>query len=332
MKSNRAGVISILLAMCVILTACSCAGSRQTDNESDTDIEISQEAEEVTTQASQAFDNTVEWNGKKYTYNRNLTNILFMGIDNSDAIGDETLPGDAGQSDCIMILSLDKETQEGHILQVNRNTMTQVDIYDKTGNRAASIEAQITLQYAYGIGGSSSCYAMKKTVSKLLYGLEIDGYFAINLDGLADINDAIGGVDVYMNEDYTHIDPAFVQGETVHLEGKLAERFIRYRDITEFNSVQNRMERQVDYVTALIDKMKKSSGTKIYNMISPFLDKGIITDLDADQMNALKNYSYATDDVRYLPGEMKMGDKYEEFYISQDEMQGLIIEMFYSEV
>ena len=61
---------------------------------------------------SQAEDNTIEWNGKRYTYNNNLINILFLGIDHANDIDTSYMPGDAGQADCIMLLSLDKETKE----------------------------------------------------------------------------------------------------------------------------------------------------------------------------------------------------------------------------
>lgn len=54
---------------------------------------------------SQAIDNTIEWNGKTYTYNRNLTNILFIGVDATDPIGESYEPGSAGQADCIILLS-----------------------------------------------------------------------------------------------------------------------------------------------------------------------------------------------------------------------------------
>ena len=72
---------------------------------------------------SQAESNTVEWNGKKYTYNNNLINILFLGIDKDMDLDTSYMPSDAGQADCIMLLSLDKETKEGRILQINRNTI-----------------------------------------------------------------------------------------------------------------------------------------------------------------------------------------------------------------
>ena len=64
------------------------------------------------------------------------------------------MPGDAGQADCIMLLSLDKETKEGRILQINRNTMTQIDTYDSTGSAFGTVNAQLATQYAYCIGGS----------------------------------------------------------------------------------------------------------------------------------------------------------------------------------
>lgn len=113
---------------------------------------------------SQAEDNTIEWNGKRYTYNNNLINILFLGIDHANDIDTSYMPGDAGQADCIMLLSLDKETKEGRILQINRNTMTQIDTYDSTGSAFGTVNAQLATQYAYCIGGSRSCWATEKTV------------------------------------------------------------------------------------------------------------------------------------------------------------------------
>ena len=118
---------------------------------------------------SQAEDNTIEWNGKRYTYNNNLINILFLGIDHANDIDTSYMPGDAGQADCIMLLSLDKETKEGRILQINRNTMTQIDTYDSNGSAFGTVNAQLATQYAYCIGGSRSCWATEKTVKKLLY-------------------------------------------------------------------------------------------------------------------------------------------------------------------
>jgi len=315
-----AALLLILAILTAVLVGCSCSGSKEGSPSESSSAE------------SQAIDNTIEWKGKRYKYNSDLTNIMFLGIDRSDPITDPDVPGEAGQADCIMILSLDGSTKEGRMLQINRNTMVQLDVYEANGAGSHKQQGQITLQYAYSTGGSSSCWAMKKTLSTFLYGLEIDGYFALNFEGLAEINDAIGGVEVTMKDDYTYIDPDFKEGETVLLLGKKAERFVRYRDTEVFNSVQGRMERQVEYVAALTGQMKAKSGSKLYDILSPYLDKDVITDLDAETINALKNYTYLMDEVQYLPGVMKEGEKYEEFYVDDEALQELIFEMFYVEV
>ena len=114
---------------------------------------------------SQASDDTITYDGKKYEYNKNLTNILFMGVDKKETVTLKDTPGVAGQADCVMIISLDKESQTARILQVSRDSMTDIDIYDASGNYYTSVNAQLATQYAYGNGEQSSCWAMKKTVS-----------------------------------------------------------------------------------------------------------------------------------------------------------------------
>lgn len=316
-KAIPLALVAVMLLGTVGLTGC---GKKQAEEETKADVQ------------SQVIDNTVEWKGKRYTYNDELINILFLGIDKADVIESTYAPGDAGQSDCIMLLSLNTRTKEGRILQINRNTMTQIDIYDEYGNYMDSMEGQLALQYAYDIGGTSSCWAVKKTVGELLYGLSIDGYFALDMEGIPDINDALGGVDVLMKQDYTMIDPSFTEGTVIHLTGTMAQKFVRYRDTGQFNSVQNRMERQVDYITSMIDSMKKAGGRKLYDVLSPYLDTRIVTNLDADQLNALTEYTYLTEEVEYLPGEMKQGETYEEYYVDADQLQDLLFRTFYTEV
>lgn len=280
---------------------------------------------------SQAESNTVEWNGKKYTYNNNLINILFLGIDKDMDLDTSYMPSDAGQADCIMLLSLDKETKEGRILQINRNTMTQIDTYDSNGSVFGTVNAQLATQYAYCIGGSRSCWATEKTVRELLYNLPINGYFSLSVDGIAQINDALGGVTVEMTEEDTEINPEFQAGQEICLKGEDAEKYVRYRDTSEFNSNEKRMQRQVKYVTALIKNARSHGGSALYNIISPFLDKYIVTDLDGEQIDAFSSYTYLTDEIQYLPGETVMGDKYEEFHVDEEKLQEEIIQTYYKE-
>ena len=275
----------------------------------------------------------ITYEGKSYRSNPNIRSYLFIGVDEreEDFVDESLAPGDAGQADCLILLSLNTETQEGQLLQINRNAMTELDIYGQLGNVDRTVNGQICLQYAYCTGGKRSCFAQTKTVEDLLFGIGIHGYLSLSLPGIAEVNDALGGVDVAIDQDYTWIDPSFTQGSTVHLQGETATHFVQYRDTSQFNSVEDRMKRQTTYVTALIDSLKDRGGESLYNTLSPFLDNVILTDLSAQEMSQLRDYTYDTDNVMTLPGQMVQGEEYEEYQVDNSQLEALIIQLFYQE-
>lgn len=92
------------------------------------------------------------------------------------------------------------------------------------------------------------------------------------------------------------------------------------------------MHRQVEYITAMLDTVRNTGGRQLYDILSPYLDTYIVTDMDAEQLNAFASYEYLTDDVSYLPGETVQGEIYEEFYVDEEALQDEIIHTFYKEV
>ena len=103
--------------------------------------EENKNSEQNTEVLSQADKNSIYHDGKEYVYNKNVKNILFLGIDKGEEITlNETL-GKGGQADTIMLFSIDKENQTTRILQISRNAMTDIDLYDKNGNYYTSIKA-----------------------------------------------------------------------------------------------------------------------------------------------------------------------------------------------
>ena len=161
---------------------------------------------------SQEDKNTIYYDGEAYVYDNNKKNILFLGIDKDEEITLNDEIGKSGQADTIMLLSIDRKTNTTNILQISRNAMTDIDLFDKNGNYYTSIKAQLATQYAYGNGADTSCWATKRTVSELLNNLPIAGYFALDISGESIINEMIGGVTINIPEDYTEIDPTFVKG------------------------------------------------------------------------------------------------------------------------
>ncbi len=290
-------------------------------------------AQELNASADADLSQVISYKGKKYKQNPDIKNYLFIGVDEreDDFVDEELSPGEAGQADCLLLLSVNTKTKKANILQINRNAMTELDIYSELGEVVETMNGQICLQYAYSRGGKRSCYATRKTVEELLFGTNIDGYFAMSLPSIAGINDSLGGVDLTIEQDYTWINEAFAEGETVHLQGELATEFVQTRDTDEFNSVQDRMERQTSYVVAMISSLKEKEDSSIYNMLSSYLGKGIITNLSAREMDDLKTYQYNTDEIYYLPGEMIQGEKYEEYIVDNDALEEMVIDLFYEE-
>ena len=292
---------------------------------------VNQEDPDLDNDYSQASEDTIRYQGNEYVYNQNLTNILFMGIDKKAEMVLKEAPGTAGQADAVMLLSLNKESQTAEILQISRDTMTDIDIYDVSGDYYTSVWAQLATQYAYGNGKQSSCWVMKKTTSRLLYDLPIDAYVSLNMESIHTLNDALGGVTLTIPEDYTDVDPVFEKGAVVTLNGEQAERYVRYRDIDAAGSNNSRMERQSQYLAALLQAVKTKAGNAVdsYDMFYALLEPYMTTDLNAEDINALAKYHFDENKTVYVPGEVKQGEKYEEFYVDDEKLRELLIKKFY---
>jgi len=271
----------------------------------------------------------IEYEGHVYQYNSDLVNILFLGIDTSDSLNRFTEPAYAGQADAIYLLTLNRRTHEVKLLQINRNAMVDINIYDPMGQLMTTRNAQLCLQYAYGTGNTQSIWATKTAVSSMLMDIPINEYFVMNLEGINEINDAIGGVDVTMPSDYTWINAAFRAGEEVHIIGELAEPFVRYRDITVFNSIADRMERQVLYITAMLDSLSGMDGYSVYSMLEPLIGSSILTNIDSSGFSEMMEYNYQEYTVDLLPGEEVPTDRWEEFIIDSAALNNYVISNFY---
>lgn len=280
---------------------------------------------------SQVEIDQITYEGRQYSYDTNLVNILFLGIDKNDELRGDNIPGEAGQSDCIMLLTLNKKTKKASILQIPRDTMTNIDIYDANGEYSTTVTEQLATQFAYSTGKENSCWATKKTVSELLLDLPIDCYLAMDMAAIDEVNDAFGGVTITIPEDYTRIDPAFKKGTTLKLTGQQAYKYVHYRDYDLDFSNNGRMQRQLDYIPAFINTVREN-GTitgKYYEVLEPLVGDYIFTDMQAAEFDALAEYDLETSNMSVLPGEGKKGEKYEEFHPNLEKIQKFLIETFY---
>lgn len=280
----------------------------------------------------------ISYNGKIYEYKEDIMTFLIMGIDKNSEVVEVDEGTEGGQADALFLAVMDPDDRSIKVIGINRNTMTDIDVYNETGSYVTTIEAQICIQHGFGNGLEKSCEYQKQAVSKLFYNLPIHGYAAINMSAIPTINDAVGGVDVTVLEDLTRIDESLVEGQTVHLMGKSAFWYVKYRDTSVFGSADMRLARQKQYLNAFIKTAKNTAKSDIgvaldvYQAVSSMMTTDITADEVAYLAPILVDYQFNSDSFYMLDGETVMGEEFEEFYADEDALYELILEVFYREV
>ena len=87
------------------------------------------------------------------------------------------------QADFLLLLVMDKQHETCTPIQLNRDTMTQIQILGVTGEPAGTFTGQLALAHTYGSGEEDSCENTVLAVENLLYGMEIDHYVSLTMDG-----------------------------------------------------------------------------------------------------------------------------------------------------
>lgn len=279
---------------------------------------------------SGSLSGTINYEGKEYRLNPDVRTMLFMGIDKTAEAELGGVPGENGQSDSLNLLVMNKEKGTAEILQISRDSMVDIDIYSIGGERLRTETGQIALQYAYGDGEERSCNFTSSKVSELLYGINIDYYLSITIEGMVEATDAIGGIAITVPEDYTAIDPAFQKGATITLDGKLAEKYVRTRDIEVLDSNNQRMDRQAQFMSALIDKIQSIDSNRQYASLYQQLDPYMVTNMTADELKTTASYEISSDMLR-VPGSVIEKDGHAQYLVDNEELQKIVVDLFYIE-
>ena len=307
------------------------------DGETDSNTESKQPILIVEEDSDNWEEGDLRYKGVHYRYNDEMLTFLFLGIDKDGTVKKAKNGIDGGQSDTIFLLALNPKTKEASLIGVNRDTMTEIDVYMENGNYLTTITGHITLQHGYGDGKELSCERSLAAVSKLFYNLPIHGYCSINYGAIPKINDAVGGVTLTLKEDVTNDGGKILykKGQTVTLKGQKAVQFLKARDCEEFGSAGKRTERQKQYLLAYADAAKQAVKkdvtviVKLFNTISKYM----VTDITVDEVSyfstQVADYHFDASHAYSVPGETVMGDKFEEFYVDEKGLYELILKVFY---
>lgn len=275
------------------------------------------------------------YNGTAYAKREDLETVLLLGVDKFEG---ETPEGYVNnqQTDFLLLLVMDKENETCTPIQLNRDTMTQIQILGVTGEPAGTFTGQLALAHTYGSGEEDSCENTVLAVENLLYGVGIDHYVSLTMDGVALLNDLVGGVTVEVLDDFSGIDDSLVQGETVTLQGQQALTYVRSRGGLEDSSNLRRMERQRQYLSALQQQLKaavqQEDGFTLDALLQ--LNEYMVSDCTVDQLSDLGDSlaAYQVSDILTTPGGAQEGEEYMEFTVDEAALQQLVMDVFYEPV
>ena len=293
---------------------------------------LTQEEEEEWQEGWIKYQDTV------YAYNEDIMTFLFMGIDKNSDVKEVEDGVNGGQADALFLAVINPHDKSIKVIGINRNTMTDVDVYNESGAFVTTMKAQIAVQHGFGNGVEKSCEYQQKAVANLFYDLPIHGYAAINMSAIPTINDAVGGVDVTVLEDLTRMDSTLAEGADVHLMGKSAFWYVKYRDTKEFASSDMRLARQKQYLNAFIGAAKQAAkkdisvAVDLYQAILPQMVTNVTVDEVAYLAPMLVDYRFDENGFYMIDGETVMGEQFEEFYADEQALYELILEVFYEEV
>lgn len=288
-------------------------------------------AEATNEVVTEAEPEPIEYNGIMYTPRPQLETYLLMGIDvEGPANGNRSYSG-GGQADVQLVLVVDNTNQTWQVLQINRDSMVEVQVLGMTGEVIQNKTAQIATAHAYGDGTERSCRNAVTAVSNMLGGKTIDGYVSLNMDAVAILNDMVGGVPVTISSDFTAVDPSLQEGRTVILQGQQALTFVRSRKNVDDETNLSRMERQRQYLAALEQKMTQQDeefAIRAYDAVSDYM----VTDMGSGTVAELGEKMKTYEELPFLTiaGESGTDEEGSATYtLDQDSLQQAIVSLFY---
>ncbi len=280
---------------------------------------------------------TVYYDGKIYTYNPNVLSVVFMGIDRSEL--DADLVGNGGQADAIYIFTYDLESGRCCAIPVSRDTMVEVRTYSASGAAMSLETMQLCLSYGYGNGQDTSCQNTLESLSRLFYNLPFSSYVAMNWDGIAPLNDAIGGVTITALEDVDTQYSSIKKGDKLTLKGKDAWSYVKYRNTSILESNNLRIDRQKQYLKAYTSNLMPAIRQK-FTIVTDLINTALeytYSNLTVNQVVYIASRIvpdvYSSNDIEFknIKGKVEKGDLYAEFYPNEKSLYKTILDVFYTE-
>ena len=197
--------------------------------------------------------------------------ILLLGVDTGDLGRTEQ-----GRSDSMVVVTINPHTQKTTLLSIPRDTYTEIVGYGTSDK----------INHAYAFGGT----AMSINTVQQMLDIPIDFYVMVNMAGIQEIVDAVGGVTVESPLTFNQNGYDFVQG-TNQLDGEAALAFARMRYEDPAGDT-GRQGRQRLVIEAVIRKLATPETLLNYQAVLETLSANMQTSFQLSDFYTLQNQDY----------------------------------------
>lgn len=205
---------------------------------------------------------------------RDPFSVLLLGVDQRE--------GDRGRSDTMIVLTVNPNKESIEMVSIPRDTYTEI----------IGKGYQDKINHAYAFGGVEMAM---NTVENFL-DIPIDYFVQVNMESFKDIVDAVGGITVKNDLDFTYDGVHFPKG-TITLNGEEALKFSRMR-YDDPRGDFGRQLRQRQIIEGNIREGASLSTLVNYGSIFEALGANVKTNLTFDEMVKIQgNYKSAVKNI-----------------------------------
>ena len=197
--------------------------------------------------------------------------ILLLGVDTGDLGRTEQ-----GRSDSMVVVTINPHTQKTTLLSIPRDTYTEIVGYGTSDK----------INHAYAFGGT----AMSINTVQQMLDIPIDFYVMVNMAGIQEIVDAVGGITVESPLAFSQNGFDFVEG-TNQLNGEAALAFARMRYEDPAGDT-GRQGRQRLVIEGVIRKLATPETLLNYQTILQSLSANMQTSFQMSDFYTLQNKDY----------------------------------------
>lgn len=134
-----------------------------------------------------------------------------------------------------MLAAMDFRNERISLIAISRDTMCEFQALNPDGTEGDHVYGQLALSFSYGDGDAKSCEITKDAVSQIMCDLPIASCSALYLDGLQELNDAVGGVTVTILEDIDY-------GYASRQRARRSRWMVRWRTVYSAQRAQRKWE------------------------------------------------------------------------------------------